>query len=82
MRKIAVIQVVINCIFIFISILFALGKMLDVKYNIESASNADYGVCSDLLYSFIGQYNILIGIIIVFNILLSSITLIKLRKHN
>ena len=72
----------INCIFIVIGLLFTLGKMLDIKYNIDSVSIADYGVCSDMLYNFIGQYNILTGTIILFNIMFSFLILRKLKANN
>ena len=82
MRRLVIIQIIINCIFIVICLFFTLGKMLDVKYNIDSVSIADYGVCSDMLYSFIGQYDILIGATILINIIFSFHIIIKSKANN
>ena len=82
MKKTVIVQITLNIVFALITVLFILGKMVDVKYTFDdSISTSTYSI-SEELYSCIFRFSILIFLIILSNTICCIIIFKDIKRRN
>jgi hypothetical protein len=74
MKRVLILQIVINIVGFILFVFLSLGKMVEFKYNYEDpVMKATASKGTDFLYSTLREFGILLIIVIAFNLVISIV---------